>query len=341
MRQMDPAKLKKDWTAYPKFRHNLWTTYDSEPDVTYLVVSHGKFEVPKSEADAFLRIRGLCTGHHTLPEIATKSNVAEDTARSIVQSLVDAEVTRPAYRPLSTMSEAEIRRTLFDACRIWGEQLAETYIAADIKAGKVTREIVCGWLLETYHYIRTFPDTIAHAAAHARGELHDVLAEYAAQERGHETFVLKCLTNLGFKVEEVEDSIPLTSTRLIDMLMRELFQDAPAAALLVAAVVEAQDLEVEDAAGFRAAIQDHYQLPAEALLPLQEHMLVDAELGHGQLAQRHAHLVAFKDETLIHNIVNRMHDIKHAFDLQSLEIKHYYSHQGNYVPRQFVDFFSI
>jgi hypothetical protein len=341
MRPIDSSKLAKDWAVYPKFRHNLWTTYDDQPDVTYLVVSHSKFEIPKSEADTFLRFRGHCTGHHTIPEIARKSEVAEETTRAIVASLIDAQVSRPAYRPLSTMTAEEIRSVLFAACRIWGEQLSETYIAADIKAGKLSADVMRGWLLETYHYIRNFPDAVAEAAAHATGELRDVLTEYARQERGHETFILKCLKNMGFKAEEVEDSIPLVSTRLVDMLMRELFRAAPAAALLVAAVVEAQDLQVEDATAFREAIQAHYGVPADALLPLQEHMLIDAELGHGQLMTKYAHLIDFKDETLVHNVVNRMHDIKHAFDLQSLEISSYYAHPGNYVPRQFVDFFAV
>lgn len=335
------AKLDKDWATLPKFRHNLWTNYDDQPDLTYLVVSHSKFEVPRSEAEIFLQIRSHCTGHHTIPEIARKGGVDEGKARSILGSLVEAEVLRPRYRPIDEMSEDEIREVLFAACRIWGEQLAETYVAADIQAGKLSREIVTGWLLETYHYIRAFPGAIAHAARHAEGELRDLLEVYADQERGHEAYVLQCLTNLGFKSEEVMDSIPLVSTQLIDMLMRELFTDAPAAALLVAAVVEAGEVEESEAGVLRKAVERHYGIPAEALQPLEEHMMIDSGLGHRELAEKHPHLIRFEGEDRIHNLVNRMHDIKHAFDLQSLEIKDYYSHKGNYVPRQFVDFFAV
>ena len=335
------STLLKDWRTYPKFRHNLWTTYDDKPEVTYLTVSHATFEVPRSDAETFLCLRTYCTGHHTIPEIAQKSGVDEATTQALLTALMEAEVGRPAYRPLHTLRAEEIRQSIFVACRMWSVQLAETYIAADIKAGKVSKSVLLGWLLETYHYIRAFPKALAYAAGQAQGELRAILTEYADQEDGHERFLLRCLTNVGFKPEEVTESIPLVSTRLIDLLMRNLFGAAPAAALLVAMVLEAGDLDERDGAAFRDAIAAHYDIAAEALGPFQEHMLLDAHLGHSTLAERYAHLIVFEDERQIHDVVNQIHDLKHAFDLQSLEIKAYYSHTGNYVPRQFVDFFAI
>ena len=53
------------------------------------------------------------------------------------------------------------------------------------------------------------------------------------------------------------------------------------------------------------------------------------------------HLISFANKNDVSDILNRIHDIKHAFDLQKLEIKDYYSHEGNYFPRQKVDFFGV
>lgn len=47
------------------------------------------------------------------------------------------------------------------------------------------------------------------------------------------------------------------------------------------------------------------------------------------------------DRKDISDILNMIHDIKHAFDLQKLEIIEYYSHVGNYFPRQKVDYFGV
>jgi hypothetical protein len=331
----------KDWLKYPKFRHNLWANYDSEPEVTYLTVSHGKFAVDRNDAEAFLRMRPHCTGHHTADEVIKRSGLEETKARAILKSLAEAAVTRPAYKPVASMTKDEIRSILFAACRIWGEQLAETYISAGMPSGKEGLGVLKGWLLETYHYIKFFPKTIELASRHATGELGAVLTKYAAEEVGHEKFVLECLTNVGFAVSEVEESIPLVSTQLIRKLIEELVVRTPAAALLLAGVVEAGDVDVTEIRRFVTEIAERYHLPADALHPYEQHVIVDSKLGHAELSQRYPHLIDITDEDTVHFVCNQLHDIKHAFDLQSLEIREYYSHPGNYVPRQHVDLFAI
>jgi hypothetical protein len=43
------------------------------------------------------------------------------------------------------------------------------------------------------------------------------------------------------------------------------------------------------------------------------------------------------------NLINKLHDLKHAFELQSLEIKAYYGEprNGRYVQRQAMKFHAI
>lgn len=325
----------------PKFRHNLWTTYDEEPDLTYLAVSHGLYEVPTNEAKEFLKFRSHCTGHHSIDEISALSGVAAADVRKIVQSLADADVLRPRYKSFSELSADEIRKVLFSAVAMWAEQLRETGIAAALVDGRLPKPALIGWLLETYHYINQFPAAIAYGAQHATGEMKNILNTYANQETGHEIFVQRTLTNLGLSDAEVATSIPLVSTRLIDFLMREMISEAPPSALLLAGILEAGDLEDEEADGFFNRISEAYKVPVAAFDPLREHMMIDAKLGHAELGQVNAHLIEFSSEKQLHAAVNRLHDIKHAFDLQKLEIEDYYCKQGDYIPRQFVDFFAI
>lgn len=334
-------RLDKDWTSVPKLRHNLWTSFEDTPETTYLTVSHGKFAVPTAEAQLFLKMRGFCTGHHSRSEVIRRSGLESDRAENILSSLEEAGVFRPAYQPFQALDAANLRETLLSACRIWSEQMAETNIAVDIMAGKGTPQTVIGWMLETYHYIRTFPEAIQVAADAADGELRETLYAYAAQERGHEAFVLRTLRGLGLDTAEVESSVPLVSTRLIDLLMREMFAETPCSALLLARIVEAAELDDEDIGAFQAAVTRQYGFPDDALEPFFEHSRIDEGLGHASLAERNQHLITVGSEAALHRLVNRLHDIKHAFDLQKLEIVHYYNNVGNYVPRQFVDYFAI
>lgn len=331
----------KDWRTYPKFRHNLWTAFAAEPETTYLTVSQGVYEVPTPEAQRFLSIRSHCTGHNTIAEIARRSGVAENSVTEIVTSLHEADVTRPQYRRFADMTQDDLRDVLFAACRIWGEQLRETGMGPKLASGAVDRNVVIGWVLEMNHYVRNFPAAVAVAASHATGELQAVLADYAAQEFGHESFVVGSLVKLGFTAAEAETSIPLVSTRLIDLLMRELFAMLPCAALLLASIVEAGELEDGEAQSFFDTLAEKYSLPIEAFAPIQEHMIIDSQLGHAELAEKYRHLITIGSEEHLHEVMNKLHDIKHAFDLQQMEIEHYYSQRGNYIPRQYVDFFGI
>lgn len=332
---------EKNWQEFPKFRHNLWTNFADEPEVTYLTVSHGKFKVPATEAQEFLKIRSLCTGHHDLATIAQRSGLPVERTRNLLESLIDADMLRRGYRPFDSLSDDEIQEGLLAAARIWAEQLRETHIAVEVFNGAVSRRVAIGWLLETYHYIKQFPDALAVAAQAASGELRDVLVEYAQQERGHEVFVEQTLLRLGLTTDEVRHSVPLVTTRLIDLLMREMFASTPCAALLLAAIVEADDFAEDELPDLQRSFSRHYGAAEDCLAPLFQHSHIDSHLGHGKLAQAHTKLLRFKNGSDLHETVNRLHDIKHAFDAQKLEIKDYYGRQGNYFPRQRVDFFAI
>ncbi len=207
--------------------------------------------------------------------------------------------------------------------------------------GEVSKQVAIGWLLETYHYIKAFPRALDVAVAHADGELKELLQEYTEHERGHEIFVENTLIKLGISREEVRHSIPLVTTKLINMQMRELFAINPCSALLVAAVVEAGELEEDELTNLQSDFTRHFNFSDTCLEPLFTHTRIDEEFGHSQLAENNPHLLHFSSLNELNNVVNGLHDLKHAFDAQKLEIKEYYSRPGNYFPRQYVDFFAI
>ena len=169
-----------------------------------------------------------------------------------------------------------------------------------------------------------------------------VSAQYVAEETGHEDFVLQALLNLGLSELEVVESRPLVSTRLIGFLLRELFELEPASVLLVAAVVEAQDIPASRLDEFQSRIASRYALPERALAPYFQHQMIDASLGHSQLLSDNITLFQVTDIAILNQIVDKLHDLKHAFELQSKEIKMYYGDlAGKYFPRQAVTFTAL
>lgn len=333
--------LHHDFREYPKLRHNLWTNYEDSPDITYLSASHGQYQVKTSEANDFLKIRSYCTGHHRIDAIAEKSQLSKNEVYSMISSLDAIDLLHLPFKPLETVSTNQLINTLLAATDIWREQLSDTHISQRIFQGKTSSNVVIGWLLETYHYIKQFPGALEMAAERAQGSLQMLLSEYAKQEAGHEFFIMQTLLKAGLSRAEVENSIPLVSTRTIDLLLRELFILEPAAVLLVAGIIEADDYHQDAAHQVARILHETHGFPLAMMTPFFKHVDIDSKLGHQQLLKNNRHLLQEINLQQLHDIVNKLHDIKHAFDLQKLEIFDYYDKPGNYMPRQRVDFFAI
>lgn len=123
--------------------------------------------------------------------------------------------------------------------------------------------------------------------------------------------------------------------------MEDLFIKYPITVFLLSRIIEADEFSEENAEFVRSKIKEHFNLDRNSLDKLMLHAKVDFDLGHSNLIYKNKSLITLEDKNDAHFILNRIHDIKHAFDLQKIEIIEYYNHTGNYIPRQKVDFFGV
>jgi pyrroloquinoline quinone (PQQ) biosynthesis protein C len=290
------------------------------------------------DAQRFLQMRSYCTGHHSIEEIARHSGLSQAEVQHAVQSLTGAEVLYPAEPVEASVTADEARQVLTQACRIWSAELKHTYIGNQFFSPDLSRTALLGWLVEMYHYISDFPEAIAYAASLAEGKLKEVLVNYANQERGHNIFMIQTLENLGVSRQQVENSTPLVSTRLVGFMMRDLFRIEPSSVLAMAALVEAQEFAPDRIQAFKEAVSRNYDIPTTALDPMFKHQEIDVGMGHAELLQDHLGLVNITQRAKLDKLVNGLHDLKHAFDLQGTEIREYYTDLGGkYFPRQPMD----
>lgn len=326
----------------PRLRENLWQI-DPEAPQALVETMDGKFEVPTGQAFAFAAIRSHCTGHNTPQQVAERSGTDYAAVLQMLAALSDAGLTvTEQSTPSGDSSLPWIRARLMRASALWSRALSRQFVANELIDGVLPKTVLLGWLIEMYHYVHDFPEAIASGASHATGELAKLLQRYVEEERGHERFVLQTLVNLGLGAGEVMSSQPLVSTRLIGLLMRELFALAPESVLLVAALVEADDVPPAQLDDYREQIERIYQLPPGAMKPYFAHQAIDASLGHSRLLSDNLDLFNVGEGALLDQVVNKLHDLKHAFELQSHEIKMYYGDLGGkYFPRQPMRFASL
>jgi len=325
---------------FPKFRENVWHINPDQQAAT-LITSRATYEVPTRSALAFLKMRTYCTGRNSIDVIAERSGLSIGDVSALLHSLEPADIIYSDDVD-DRISREHVRDVLMRAATIWSRELQMSYIGNEFVSGELPKIVLLGWLLEMYHYIKDFPMAIEHAAKRAEGALRDLLLRYADEETGHEEFVLQTLMNLGLTRDEVKSSIPLLSTRLVGLLMRELFELEPSSVLVVAAVIEAQDFNESQIAAFKNSINRHYGIDLHAFDPYFQHQQIDVGLGHAELLASHLDLIEVQDRRTLDQITNGIHDLKHSFDLQGVELKAYFTTlNGKYFPRQPVDFASI
>lgn len=327
---------------YPRLRENIWQIAPGEP-LAYVETLDGVFEVPTDQALSFTRIRTHFTGHNSIGEISTRSGVPQDVVRSCVQSLFGAGLLVLSSKAEQDFTPAaEARRKLKQVGEMWGRELTRHFVANELLSEPLPKDVLVGWLLEMYHYVKDFPEIIAHGGAKASGRLGDLIKRYASEEKGHEEFVVRTLQNFGLSRAEIEASNPLVSTRLISLLMRELLEYEPSTVLLVAAIIEAQETPEDQLEAFQRELEKKYDLKKGTMGPYFEHQFIDVALGHSKLLEDNFELFSVRETEVLNTIVDKMHDLKHAFELQSLEIKSYYGNlSGMYLPRQPATFVAL
>lgn len=332
----------KDFTEYPKLRHDLWYSYKDQPEIYHLIVPGQIFEIASHDAKRFLEIRPYCTGHHHIDEISKKSRMPAKDIKKMIMSLDDCGVLHRTLTTDQNLDATEISDRLEEACLTWRSQLKQTYIANDIIHFNSTPNIVKGWMLETYHYIKKFPYAILCGVEKAQDAIFKkFMKTYYRQEKGHETFIEKCLVKMGFTKEEIRTGNSLISTQLIHKQMVEMISYEPLSILPIALMIESLEYDEEELEHTYEQLAVHYGFVPTTFQDFLLHMKIDFQLGHGLIFHKYKHYLEGLNVEKLNVLVNSLHDLKHCFDLQSMEIQKHYGKKGTYMPRQYISFDSI
>lgn len=328
---------------YPRLVENLWTVTNAGADVTTL---DGVWHLPPLEAVAMLSVRSHCTGFNDLEMIAARSGQSLEVVEAVVTAFKDASMI--ASPELGGVTLDEIRERFVGICKLWSIELARDFIPNRLMVSdKYPVEVLIGWLVEMHHYVQQFPILVSVAADAAGPDspLRPILQTYANQEVGHEQFVLNTLERLGVTADEVGWSEPMLSTVTVRDQILAAVSRTPEAMLLIAALVEASECNTDAMQAMATEFSNRYGIAPDALDPYFEHQRIDHDLGHAELLNKHLDLL-FTPSTQLSRVnaaLNGLHNVKHAFDLQTLEILDAYGNglQGRYFPRQTMELQSL
>ncbi len=326
---------------YPVLRENVWLINPATA-TSLMITSAARYEVPEADARRFLKMRSYCTGYQSKAAIAAKSGLTVAEVEELVDTMDGVDVLR-RDDAAEKVDPSHAREMLQRGCTLWGEELTMMNMGNQFMSRDLPREAFTAWLVELVHFYRALPATFKTAARHCTSPaMTPLLNQYADLVAQRETPLRKTLSFLGVSAEQLDATTPMLATRLIDFLMRELFETLPATALLVTSVIEACALDQDQCEALVANAARHYALEEHTLAPFLDLQRTMMQQGQAHLLATHRDLITIDSRPLLDRITNQLHDLVHAFFLLSDEIRQYYQPlQGKYLFRQPVDFAAL
>ncbi|MFV8816549.1 TenA family transcriptional regulator [Haliea sp. E17] len=145
--------------------------------------------------------------------------------------------------------------------------------------GRLGREAYVAFLRQAYHHVRHTVPLLMAAGARLpveRSALRNALAEYVAEELGHEEWILEDIANCGYSPEEARASLPNAATeQMVAYAYYIIDRVNPLGFFGMVHVLEGTSVSIADrAARCIAAATD---LPMTAFTYLTSHGSLDAE----------------------------------------------------------------
>jgi hypothetical protein len=329
-------------TSKPRLRHCTLIATENEEKLAMIVgKEHYELTADNGTRETFLKLKRYLDGRHTLSDISQRSGVALGNVKEIAAQFDALGLFRTAA-PTAAISKDDFLQKVEQSTMMWRRQIGYHRLFGLLERGEAGNDLIAGFLLETYHFVRMAAQHIGTAIAHCDdpGAI-DLLSEYLADEYRHHKLIADSVAAMGIPRDQIENAHPVIGTLSLVNMLCQIGRTSTLGYLCCLNLIEARP---QDEQGSRAAwelIAQKAGLDGKVFDGLVRHMQIDVKVGHADLLAT----ALSKRESIpahdAHQAINQMHDLKHAFDQFHDQIVQYYTDVSNYVPRLTVDYFSL
>ncbi|MCX7569338.1 iron-containing redox enzyme family protein [Tumebacillus sp. DT12] len=339
---MSTLSTAKGYLGKPRLRHCTFVIRNDKESI-FLVFGKDYFEIGKDVGDPrkFMELKRYMDGRHTIPQIAEHTGVNEESVRDIVAMMDEMGMFREEL-PLDRIKKEDFLRAIDDTAVMWSRQIGYHQLFAGLERNEYPKEVFHGLLLETYQYVKSATRHISNALAHCRDEHHEkILTDYFLDEYNHTDLILQTLENVGIPREVAQTANPLVGTTALIQMLCEIGRQSSLAYIACTSLFEARQEDYATAQASFEKISGNFGHIPDTIEPILQHMRGDIEGGHQSLIERALEHVEYIEAKEAHFVINCVHDLKHAFDLYHDNIISYYNDPASYIPRLYVDYFSL
>lgn len=324
----------------PRLKH---CTFVIDQDRLLATTSDGVFtvDVLDGAVDDFLKLKANLNGLHTIEEIAKITRLQQDNVTEAVSALGASGLLREKSSTEEFISREVFVRKLSRSVRMWKNLTGMHPLFQRMLYGEATRELFAGLVIETYHYVRGTTHHAATALAHCYDEkLRPLILSHLSEESEHELLILSALSRMGLDRQAIIESEPLIGTTSLLNYRKEIGRKSSLAYLATTLFTEeeaGQELMSVDELVRMAKIAGFSK---DVVEPIAEHILGDAASNHSTVffdAIRSSQI----SQQFACEMVEALHNLRHAFEQYYDGILSYYGTNGHSIPRAKTDWFSL
>jgi Iron-containing redox enzyme len=207
---------------------------------------------------------------------------AEEIGR-IVDSLAKEKLI--FRKPVGIVTGLDFSNILKKLYAIWNELLFSDSLWTKLAGGQASNNVLEGWLIETYHFIRGANSRLPYAASLCPDErIREIFVHHHTEEYNHYKFFGDSLARKGIIVEHVERLGPLISTRAVINMSRSAARSDYLAYAACSGLLESTGTDSQRARAFYGAVASHYDKNNTGFIdPMLQHVDLDEAYEHGDV----------------------------------------------------------
>jgi hypothetical protein len=243
------------------------------------------YEIDGVDPALAFKFLSACDGRSSTEEICRREAIPPDLAAVVVEACTDSKLICADLSARRAIAGSLFLKILRQRYVVWNVEMFSQPLWRFLPAGKASRSLVDGWLLESYHFIRGAAARLSYATSLCHDErVMPYVLDHHLEEDDHYQFFEEALRRRKIAFA---DTTPLPSTEAIINFARMAARRGPLHYMACSGLLESTGSDAAHAVEFYNSLTASYDNEQSGFIkPLVEHVLLDQAYGHGSICER-------------------------------------------------------
>jgi hypothetical protein len=223
----------------------------------------------------------------SIEEISLRTGYSDKLVRSVIDELKFDGLVLDTSFPENMDSSSAIA-FVNEASVFWNRTLMAQPAPKRLFAGEQTESMVIGWGIEFCHFIRAARSYMARGASRTNEstKFYEELWDHFVEEAFHDKIFERGLAKCDSHFADISKRVPLATTNALTNYLFDVAEEGPLQYASLFAVMQPTRIKpsIQDVQSKYNVLREYYPFAAPMFDAFEEHDLIDAKLGHSEIA---------------------------------------------------------